>query len=156
MKVLVVGSGGREHALAWKCAQSPRVTEVLVAPGNAGTAGEPRVRNVEVGSEDIAALAALAEREQVDLTIIGPETPLVLGIVDMFETRGLRCFGPRQAPAQLEGSKAFTKEFLRRHRIPTASYASFTRERFDPAYIRAQRPRCRRSRRPCRRRDRSP
>ncbi|MGB8327219.1 MAG: phosphoribosylamine--glycine ligase, partial [Steroidobacteraceae bacterium] len=125
---------------AWKCAQSPRVTEVLVAPGNAGTAGEPRVRNVEVASEDILGLAALAERERVDLTIIGPEMPLVLGIVDLFESRGLRCFGPRRAPAQLEGSKAFTKEFLRRHRIPTASSATFTRESFDPAYIRGQRP----------------
>lgn len=139
MKVLVVGGGGREHALAWKCAQSARVTEVLVAPGNAGTALEPKLRNVAVGAEDVAALVALARREQVALTIIGPEAPLVLGVVDAFVEAGLRCFGPRRAPAQLEGSKAFTKEFLRRHRIPTAAYATFTKENFDPAWVRAQR-----------------
>lgn len=139
MKVLVVGRGGREHALAWKCAQSARVTEVLVAPGNAGTALEPKLRNVDVGAEDVAALVALARREQVALTIIGPEAPLVLGVVDAFVEAGLRCFGPRRAPAQLEGSKVFTKEFLRRHRIPTAAYATFTKENFDPAWVRAQR-----------------
>ncbi|GMU69111.1 MAG: phosphoribosylamine--glycine ligase [Steroidobacteraceae bacterium] len=139
MKVLVVGGGGREHALAWKCAQSARVTEVLVAPGNAGTALEPKLRNIDVGAEDVAALVALARREQVALTIIGPEAPLVLGVVDAFVEAGLRCFGPRRAPAQLEGSKAFTKEFLRRHRIPTAAYATFTKENFDPAWVRAQR-----------------
>lgn len=139
MKVLVVGGGGREHALAWKCAQSARVTEVLVAPGNAGTALEPKLRNVAVGAEDVAALVALARREQVALTIIGPEAPLVLGVVDAFVEAGLRCFGPRRAPAQLEGSKVFTKEFLRRHRIPTAAYATFTKENFDPAWVRAQR-----------------
>jgi phosphoribosylamine--glycine ligase len=139
MKVLVIGSGGREHALAWKCAQSARVTEVLVAPGNAGTALEPRVRNVAIAADDIAGLVALAREEQVTLTIVGPEAPLVAGVVDEFTAAGLRCFGPRRAPAQLEGSKSFTKEFLRRHRIPTAAYATFTRASFDPAWVRAQR-----------------
>jgi phosphoribosylamine--glycine ligase len=139
MRVLVVGGGGREHALAWKCASSPRVTEVLVAPGNAGTATERKVRNVKVGAEDVTGLVALARAEQVDLTIIGPEAPLVLGVVDEFEKAGLKCFGPRRAPAQLEGSKAFTKEFLRRHNIPTAGYATFTRETFDREWVRRQR-----------------
>lgn len=139
MKILVVGSGGREHALAWKCAQSARVSEVLVAPGNAGTALEPKVRNVPVASDDVAALVALALAEQVALTIIGPEAPLVLGVVDAFAAAGLRCFGPRRAPAQLEGSKAFTKEFLRRHGIPTAAYATFTKANFDVDWVRAQR-----------------
>jgi phosphoribosylamine---glycine ligase len=138
MKVLIVGGGGREHALAWKCASAPRVTEVLVAPGNAGTATEPRVRNVEVGAEDIAGLARLAIAERVDLTIIGPEAPLVAGVVDTFTAAGLRCFGPTQAAAQLEGSKAFAKEFLRRHGIPTARSATFTREGFDAAWVRKQ------------------
>jgi phosphoribosylamine--glycine ligase len=139
MKVLIVGGGGREHALAWKCAQSPRVREVLVAPGNAGTATERGVRNVAVAAEDVAGLVALAEREQVSLTIIGPEAPLVIGVVDAFQAAGLRCFGPRQAAAQLEGSKAYSKEFLRRYRIPTAAYATFTRATFDPDWVRAQR-----------------
>jgi phosphoribosylamine--glycine ligase len=139
MRVLIVGGGGREHALAWKCAAAARVTEVLVAPGNAGTAREPKVRNVAVAAEDTAALVALAVRERVDLTIVGPEGPLVAGIVDAFEAQGLRCFGPRGAPAQLEGSKAFMKEFLRRHGIPTARSATFTRASFDPAWVRAQR-----------------
>jgi len=139
MKVLIVGGGGREHALAWKCAQSPRVSEVLVAPGNAGTAHEARVRNVAVAADDVAGLLALAQREAVDLTIIGPEAPLVLGVVDAFETAGLRCFGPRRAPAQLEGSKAFTKEFLQRHGIPTAAYATFTADTFDADWVRRQR-----------------
>ncbi len=139
MKVLIIGSGGREHALAWKCAQSPRVTEVLVAPGNAGTAGEPRVRNMAVAAEDIHGLVALAKSERVALTIVGPEAPLVAGVVDEFTAAGLRCFGPRKAPSQLEGSKAFTKEFLRRHGIPTAGYATFTRATFDAAWVRAQR-----------------
>ncbi|MCC7199249.1 MAG: phosphoribosylamine--glycine ligase [Gammaproteobacteria bacterium] len=140
MKVLIIGGGGREHALAWKVAQSPRVTEVLVAPGNAGTATEARCRNVDVAADDVAGLLALAQREAVGLTIVGPEAPLVLGVVDAFAAAGLRCFGPRQAAAQLEGSKAFTKEFLARHGIPTAGYAKFTRETFDPAFVRAQRP----------------
>src|ERR1700753_2976046 len=115
MRVLIIGGGGREHALAWKCAASPRVTEVLVAPGNAGTATEPKVRNVQIAAEDVPGLVALAQTEQVDLTIVGPEAPLVIGVVDAFEKAGLKCFGPRRAPSQLEGSKAFTKEFLRRH-----------------------------------------
>jgi len=139
MRVLIVGSGGREHALAWKCASSPRVSEVLVAPGNAGTATEPKVRNVKIAAEDVPGLVALADAEKVDLTIIGPEAPLVSGVVDEFEKAGLKCFGPRRAPAQLEGSKAFTKAFLRRHNIPTAGYATFTRETFDRDYVRRQR-----------------
>jgi phosphoribosylamine---glycine ligase len=138
MKVLIIGSGGREHALAWKCASSARVCEVIVAPGNAGTATEPKVRNVGVASEDIPGLIALATSEKVDLTIVGPEAPLVAGVVDEFTARGLKCFGPKKAPSQLEGSKAFTKDFLRRHRIPTARSATFTRETFDPEYIRRQ------------------
>jgi phosphoribosylamine--glycine ligase len=139
MKVLIVGSGGREHALAWKCAQAARVTEVLVAPGNPGTAAEPKVRNVDVAVDDIAGLVRLAQTEEVDLTIIGPEAPLVAGVVDSFRQRGLRCFGPTRKPAQLEGSKAFTKEFLKRHGIPTAGYATFTRDNFDPSYVQKQR-----------------
>ena len=125
MKILIVGSGGREHALAWRCAASARVTEVLVAPGNAGTAGEPHVRNIPIAADDLPGLVALAQREQVALTIIGPEGPLVLGIVDAFERAGLRCFGPSRGAAQLEGSKAYTKEFLKRHGIPTAAYRTF-------------------------------
>jgi len=139
MKVLIIGGGGREHALAWKCASSARVTEVIVAPGNAGTLHEPKVRNVNVSAEDVPGLVALARAERVDLTIVGPEAPLVAGVVDEFIKAGLKCFGPERAPAQLEGSKAFTKEFLRRHGIPTASYATFTRETFEPAYVRRQR-----------------
>ena len=105
MRVLIVGGGGREHALAWKCAAAARVAEVLVAPGNAGTAGEPRVRNVGVAADDVAALLQLARSERVDLTIVGPEAPLVAGIVDAFAEAGLSCFGPRRAAARLEGSK---------------------------------------------------
>ncbi|MEW6168296.1 MAG: phosphoribosylamine--glycine ligase [Pseudomonadota bacterium] len=131
MKVLVIGGGGREHALAWKLAQSPRVAEVLVAPGNAGTAREPRCRNVAVGAEDIAGLVELARRENVGFTVVGPEAPLALGVVDAFEAAGLRIFGPRRAAAQLEASKAFSKDFLARHRIPTAQYRVFTE--IDPA-----------------------
>ena len=138
MKVLIVGSGGREHALAWKCAASPRVAEVLVAPGNAGTAREPKVRNVALQATDVEGLVDLAHREDIGLTIIGPEAPLVAGIVDAFERARLRCFGPRQAPARLEGSKAFAKEFLRRHRIPTAASITVTRESFDPEIVRRQ------------------
>jgi phosphoribosylamine--glycine ligase len=139
MKVLIVGNGGREHALAWKCAQSKRVSEVLVAPGNGGTATETRVRNVAVSAEDIPGLVALAKAERVGLTLIGPEAPLVAGVVDAFIAAGLRCFGPYQAAAQLEGSKAFTKEFLKRHGIPTAAYATFTRDNFDADWVRRQR-----------------
>jgi phosphoribosylamine--glycine ligase len=140
MKILVVGSGGREHALAWKCAQSARVTEVLVAPGNTGTAQEPKIRNVDILADDISGLVRLAQAEEVDLTIIGPEGPLVMGIVDAFKQRGLKCFGPTRKCAQLEGSKAFTKEFLKRHGIPTAKSATFTRETFDPSYVQKQKP----------------
>jgi len=126
MKVLVVGSGGREHALAWALARSPRVTEVFVAPGNAGTAHEPGVRNVAIEADDIEGLLNLAWDQRIDLTVIGPEAPLVAGIVDRFTSSGLRCFGPTASGAQLEGSKAYTKDFLERHRIPTAGYQSFT------------------------------
>ncbi len=140
MRVLIVGSGGREHALAWKVAASPRVTRVCVAPGNAGTAAEPGCENVAIAADDRAALKAFALRECIDLTIVGPEGPLVAGIVDEFQAAGLRCFGPSRACARLEGSKAFTKEFLTRHRIPTAAYRRYTRADFDPEFVRAQRP----------------
>jgi phosphoribosylamine--glycine ligase len=140
VKVLVIGGGGREHALAWKFAQSPRVSEVLVAPGNAGTATEPKCRNAAVATMDIPGLVALARAEGIGLTVVGPEGPLVFGVVDAFEAAGLPCFGPKRLAARLEGSKRFTKEFLTRHGIPTARYAAFTRETFDPAAIRAKRP----------------
>jgi len=139
MKVLIIGGGGREHALAWKVAQESRVTQVFVAPGNAGTVAERKVVNIDIAAEDVHALADFAESNRIDLTIVGPEGPLVLGLVDEFERRRLKCFGPRAAAARLEGSKAFAKDFLRRHRIPTASYKFFTRETFDPEYIRRQR-----------------
>jgi len=140
MKILIVGNGGREHALAWCCRKGAGVTEVLVAPGNAGTATEPGVRNVAVAATDIPGLIALARAEKVALTIIGPETPLVMGVVDEFQAAGLRCLGPRRAAARLEGSKLFAKEFLQRHRIPTAGYRSFTRATFDADWLRAQTP----------------
>jgi phosphoribosylamine--glycine ligase len=139
MRVLIVGGGGREHALAWKCAASPRVTEVLVAPGNAGTAQEPGTRNLDTPAEDIPGLLRLAQAGRVDLTIIGPEAPLVAGVVDAFAARGMRCFGPTAAAARLEGSKAFAKEFLHRHGIPTARSATFTRASFDASWLRSQR-----------------
>ena len=126
LKVLVIGGGGREHALAWKLAQSPRVTEVFVAPGNAGTALETNVTNVDLSVSDLDGLVAFAESNAIDYTVVGPEAPLVDGVVDRFEAKGLRCFGPRADCAQLEGSKAFTKEFLKRHNIPTAAYGTFT------------------------------
>jgi phosphoribosylamine--glycine ligase len=126
MKVLVVGGGGREHALAWKLAKSPRVETVFVAPGNAGTAREPGLRNVALGAEDIAGLFRFAQDEAIELTVVGPEAPLVAGIVDTFQDGGLRVFGPTRAAAQLEGSKAFSKDFLQRHHIPTARYGVFT------------------------------
>jgi phosphoribosylamine---glycine ligase len=138
MKVLIVGGGGREHALAWKCLQSPRVDHVFVAPGNAGTALEPKTSNVGIAADDVDALLAFVKQEGIALTIIGPEGPLVGGIVDRFRAAGHRCFGPDRAAARLEGSKAYTKEFLKRHCIPTASYATFTAANFDPAYVRAQ------------------
>jgi len=138
MKVLVIGGGGREHALAWKIAQSPRVAEVIVAPGNAGTAHEPGIRNVAIAAEDIDALLELVSREGIDLTIVGPEAPLVAGVVDRFTAAGLRCFGPAQNAACLEGSKAFTKAFMARHNIPTSDYATFTEIKPALAYIAEQ------------------
>jgi phosphoribosylamine--glycine ligase len=136
MKVLVIGSGGREHALAWKLAQSRRVEEVLVAPGNAGTAHEPKCRNVAVASTDIDGLLDLARREGVGVTVVGPEGPLVAGVVDRFRAAGLRIFGPTAAAAQLEGSKAFAKDFLHRHGIPTAHYAVHTNVEDALEYVR--------------------
>ena len=124
MKVLVIGSGGREHALAWKLAQSPKLQCVYVAPGNGGTARDPRLENVPI--TDLAALADFAAREKVGLTVVGPEAPLAAGVVDLFRSRGLRIFGPTQAAAQIESSKAFAKAFMQRHGIPTATYATFT------------------------------
>ena len=126
MKVLVIGSGGREHALAWKLKQSPRCSEVFVAPGNPGTANEAGVRNVDIAVDDIDALVAFAQQNDIGLTVVGPEIPLVMGVVDAFEKAGLRCFGPSKDAAQLEASKSFTKDFLARHQIPTAAYQVFT------------------------------
>ncbi len=139
MKVLVIGGGGREHALAWKIGQSRRVSEVLVAPGNAGTAREPGMRNVAVDVADPEALLQLAREEGVELTVVGPEAPLVAGVVDRFRAADLRCFGPRAIAAQLEGSKAFSKDFLLRHNIPTARYAVFTEVERALAYVRSRR-----------------
>ena len=136
MKVLIIGSGGREHALAWKVAQAARIEKVFVAPGNAGTARENKVENIAIDPLDFEKLMAFAESNHIDLTIVGPEAPLVAGIVDAFEQRGLRCFGPRRGAAQLEGSKAFTKDFLARHKIPTAAYQNFTEIEPALAYIR--------------------
>ncbi len=138
MNVLVIGSGGREHALAFKAAQNPSVKTVFVAPGNAGTALEPKLENVAIGVEDIDALVVFAKENNVQLTIVGPEAPLVIGVVDRFREEGLAIFGPTQAAAQLEGSKSFTKDFLARHDIPTAAYQTF--EEIEPAlaYLKAQ------------------
>jgi phosphoribosylamine--glycine ligase len=138
MKVLVIGSGGREHALAWKLKQSPRVSEVIVAPGNAGTAREKGVRNANVAVTDLEGLFKLAKDEKIGLTVVGPEVPLVAGVVDKFRAAGLRCFGPRAVAAQLEGSKAFAKDFLLRHNIPTARYAVFTELNPALVYVRQQ------------------
>ncbi len=138
MKILVVGGGGREHALAWKLAQSRRVTEVIVAPGNPGTALEPKCRNVPVAADDVEGLFSLAREEHVGLTVVGPEAPLAAGIVDRFLGSGLRCFGPRKAAAQLESSKKFAKEFMARHGIPTAHFASFTDFDELESYVRQQ------------------
>ncbi|HEX4881635.1 MAG TPA: phosphoribosylamine--glycine ligase [Porticoccaceae bacterium] len=146
MKILVIGGGGREHALAWKLAQSPRVERVYVAPGNAGTALEPGVENLAIGATELERLAEFAARAAVAFTLVGPEAPLVAGLVDLFEARGLPVFGPTRAAAQLEGSKHFAKEFMARHGIPTAAYAAFTevepalahvRERGAPIVIKA-------------------
>ena len=137
MKVLLVGSGGREHALAWKVAQSSKVTAVFVAPGNAGTALEPGIENVAIAADDIDALLIFAKDNDIRLTVIGPEVPLVAGIVDRFTEAGLRCFGPSQLAAQLEGSKAFAKDFLARHNIPTAAYGNFTDIESAVAYVKS-------------------
>jgi phosphoribosylamine--glycine ligase len=126
MKILIVGSGGREHALAWKASQSPKVETVFVAPGNAGTALESKLTNIDLSVEDIAGLLNFAQTEKIDLTIIGPEVPLVMGIVDTFQEAGLKCFGPSAKAAQLEGSKKYCKDFMARHKIPTAEYETFT------------------------------
>ncbi|WP_027874276.1 phosphoribosylamine--glycine ligase [Spongiibacter marinus] len=138
MNVLIIGSGGREHALAWKAAQSANVETVYVAPGNAGTALDQGIENVEIGVGDFEALANFAESNDIALTIVGPEAPLVDGVVDFFAKRGLPCFGPSQGAAQLEGSKAFTKDFLARHNIPTAAYGNFTELEPALAYLREQ------------------
>ena len=126
MKILVIGNGGREHALAWSLAKSPRVSEVFVAPGNAGTAREPGITNAPVKPDDIDGLLQFAQKNQIELTVVGPEAPLVAGVVDRFSDAGLACFGPRAAAAQLEGSKAFCKDFMVRHGIPTAEYKAFS------------------------------
>ncbi|MEF2508451.1 phosphoribosylamine--glycine ligase [Vibrio mimicus] len=136
MQVLIIGSGGREHALAWKVAQNPQVETIYVAPGNAGTALEHKVQNVNIGITDIPALVAFAQDKAIELTIVGPEAPLVIGVVDSFRAAGLPIFGPTQGAAQLEGSKAFTKDFLARHNIPTAAYANFTEIEPALAYVR--------------------
>ncbi|HDZ9223158.1 TPA: phosphoribosylamine--glycine ligase [Vibrio cholerae] len=136
MQVLIIGSGGREHALAWKVAQNPQVDTIYVAPGNAGTALEHKVQNVNIGITDIPALVAFAQDKAIELTIVGPEAPLVIGVVDAFHAAGLPIFGPTQSAAQLEGSKAFTKDFLARHNIPTAAYANFTEIEPALAYVR--------------------
>ena len=138
MKLLIIGGGGREHALAWKAAQSPVADKVYVAPGNAGTAREPKLENVAIGAEDIDALLAFAKQNAIDLTIVGPEAPLVAGVVDAFTNAGLKCFGPTKGAAQLEGSKSFTKDFLARHHIPTADYRTFTEVEPALAYLREQ------------------
>lgn len=136
MNILIIGNGGREHALAWKIAQDPRVETVFVAPGNAGTATEPKCKNVAIQVTEIDALAEFAKANQVELTIVGPEAPLVQGVVDKFRAAGLSIFGPTAKAAQLEGSKAFTKDFLARHKIPTAGYANFTDVDQALAYVR--------------------
>ncbi|MDO9371866.1 MAG: phosphoribosylamine--glycine ligase [Gammaproteobacteria bacterium] len=137
MRVLIIGGGGREHALAWKIAQSPHVSKIFVAPGNAGTARETGVENVAIAAEDVAALVNFARDHTIDLTIVGPEAPLALGVVDAFTAAGLRCFGPTRVAAQLESSKAYAKDFLARHKIPTAAYRTFTAAAAAIAYVRA-------------------
>ena len=131
MKVLVIGAGGREHALAWQCAKFDNVKEVFVAPGNAGTELEGKLTNVDIGAEDINGLIKFAQDNQIDISIVGPEAPLVIGVVDRFQAQGLAIFGPTEAASQLEGSKAFCKDFLDRNNIPTAYYDVFTE--VDPA-----------------------
>lgn len=136
MNILILGGGGREHALAWKIAQSKQSRRVFVAPGNAGTAQEPKVENIKLDITAPDAVVAFAQQNAIDLTIVGPEGPLVAGVVDAMHASGLLCFGPRQAAAQLEGSKSFAKDFMARHHIPTATYQSFTQ--FDEAWTYAQ------------------
>jgi phosphoribosylamine--glycine ligase len=138
MKVLIVGSGGREHALAWQAAKSPRVEKVFVAPGNAGTAGEPGIENIAISSGDLDGLLGFAREQGIELTIVGPEDPLVNGIVDRFGEAGLACFGPAADAAQLEGSKSFAKDFMARHGIPTAAYGKFTEVEPAIEFIRSQ------------------
>ncbi|HGM5308562.1 phosphoribosylamine--glycine ligase [Serratia marcescens] len=138
MNILIIGNGGREHALAWKAAQSPLADKVYVAPGNAGTALEANLENVAIAATDIPALVAFAQSHDIGLTIVGPEASLVIGVVDAFQAAGLKIFGPTQAAAQLEGSKAFTKDFLARHRIPTAEYENFTDVEPALAYVRSK------------------
>lgn len=135
MNILIIGGGGREHALAWKAAQSPLADKVYVAPGNAGTALEPALENVDISATDIDGLLQFAKDKQIGLTIVGPEAPLVIGVVDAFKQAGLTIFGPTQGAAQLEGSKAFTKDFLARHNIPTAAYENFTEIEPALAYL---------------------
>ncbi|NQD35500.1 phosphoribosylamine--glycine ligase [Permianibacter sp. IMCC34836] len=135
MKILVIGNGGREHALSWKVAQSGRVSQVFVAPGNPGTAREPKIQNVAIGATDVEKLLAFAQSEKIDLTIVGPEAPLAAGVVDAFRKAGVKIFGPHRHAAQLESSKAFAKEFLWRHQIPTAQYQTFTDITPAKAYV---------------------
>ena len=138
MKILIVGSGGREHALAWKTKQAPNVSSVFVAPGNAGTALEADITNIAINVDDIPALVKFAQDEAIALTIIGPEVPLVAGVVDAFTEAGLKCFGPTAKAAQLEGSKTYCKDFMARHHIPTAEYETFTDTQAAVAYIKAK------------------
>ena len=138
MKVLIIGNGGREHALSWKVAQAESISQVFVAPGNAGTASENKISNINIGVENIAELVKFAQNESIDLTIVGPEAPLVLGVVDTFTKAGLKCFGPTANAAQLEGSKAFTKDFLAKHKIPTGAYQVFTNADLACDYIAKQ------------------
>src|SRR5580698_9128335 len=133
MKLLVIGSGGREHALAWRLTQGARVQKVFVAPGNAGSAGEPGVENIDI--TDLDKLADFAVAEQIHLTVVGPEAPLAAGVVDLFRARGLHIFGPTRAAAQLESSKEFAKRFMQRHGIPTAQFESFTDAAAAHAYV---------------------
>ena len=138
MKILIIGNGGREHAFAWKCSQSKKVSQIYVAPGNGGTAQEKKVKNININADDIENLLAFAKKEAIALTIVGPEAPLVLGIVDKFNAAGLPCFGPNAKAAQLEGSKSFTKYFLLRHNIPTAEYACFSDLNLAINYIKSK------------------
>ncbi|EIC82289.1 phosphoribosylamine--glycine ligase [Serratia sp. M24T3] len=138
MNILIIGNGGREHALGWKASQSPLADKIFVAPGNAGTALEPMLQNVDIAATDVAGLLAFARQNDIGLTIVGPEAPLVIGVVDAFRAAGLKIFGPTQAAAQLEGSKAFTKDFLARHAIPSADYQNFTEIEPALAYLRSK------------------